>query len=371
MKIAAYNVENLFDRAKAFNEKTALAQKIIKAAANLNALFEKANYSTADKSKMLLLMKELGLSKSDNGTFAILRKIRGRLIKRPRNKPMEIVATGRDKWVGWIELKTAPVNEIAIMNTGRVLRDVKADIVAVIEAEDRIGLKNFSDFILKKVGGTPYPHVMLLDGNDERGIDVGVMTKEGFSIEAIKPHIFDLNSKGRRIFSRDCPEYKIITPTNEEIWILPNHFKSKFGGDNASSRKRRKDQAEKTAQIYKRLVNEGNLNVIVLGDLNDTPDSDPLKPLLRKTDLKDVSEHRTFNPGKFQGIGTFELGNDSQKIDYLLLSPSLFGRVTSCGLFRKGAWPGVRPAPRWTVYPELKKKIHVASDHHVIWCEIE
>jgi hypothetical protein len=31
------------------------------------------------------------------------------------------------------------------------------------------------------------------------------------------------------------------------------------------------------------------------------------------------------------------------------LSPALFDRVTSAGLFRKGAWPGSRPK-RWEVY---------------------
>ena len=44
--------------------------------------------------------------------------------------------------------------------------------------------------------------------------------------------------------------------------------------------------------------------------------------------------------------------------------------MKAAGLFRKGAWPGVQPR-RWTVYPELTEKVHVASDHHVIWAEID
>lgn len=73
----------------------------------------------------------------------------------------------------------------------------------------------------------------------------------------------------------------------------------------------------------------------------------------------------TFDTGEFAGKGTFGLGNDNNKIDYLLLSPALFARVTSCGLFRKGAWPGKSPR-RWTVYEELKEEAHVASDHHAV-----
>jgi hypothetical protein len=75
------------------------------------------------------------------------------------------------------------------MNTGRVIRDVDADIVAVIEAEHRVALQQFSDAVLTKVGGKPYPNVMLIDGNDDRGIDVGLMTKAGFDMLLERPEV--------------------------------------------------------------------------------------------------------------------------------------------------------------------------------------
>lgn len=369
MKIAAYNVENLFDRAKAFNEESTEARRVIKQEAELNALFQKPEYTPANKIKILELLKALGLLRTDEGPFVILRKIRGQFIKRPQNGPVEILANGRADWVGWVEHKTTHVNDTAIMNTGRVIRDVDADIVAVIEAEHRVALKQFSDFVLAKVGGKPYPHVMLIDGNDDRGIDVGLMTKSGFNIGIMQSHIHDLGDNDQPIFSRDCPEFSVETPQGEKIFILPNHYKSKFGGNDSSSQNKRKEQAKRTAAIYDRLISEGNPNIIVLGDLNDTPDSDPLQPLLADTNLKDISEHPSFDTGEFAGKGTFGLGNDNNKIDYLLLSPALFARIKACGLFRKGAWPGKSPK-RWTVYDELEKEIHVASDHHVVWCEI-
>jgi hypothetical protein len=34
-----------------------------------------------------------------------------------------------------------------------------------------------------------YRHVMLVDGNDDRGIDVGIMTKPGFEIGDIRSHV--------------------------------------------------------------------------------------------------------------------------------------------------------------------------------------
>lgn len=370
MKIAAYNIENLFDRAKAFNEETAEADRIVKLESHLNRLFNKKEYTAADKKKMLEIMEELGILKKDDSKFVWLRKIRGEFIKRPRTGSPEIIATGRDSWVGWVELKTAPVNEIAIMNTGRVIRDVNADILAVVEAEHRVALKQFSDYVLEKVNGHPYANIMLIDGNNDRGIDVGLMTKQNFEITLMRSHVHDKDdTTGQVIFSRDCPEYCVVTPNGEYIWILPNHFKSKYGGNDQQSKNKRKLQSERVAFIYNRLRSEGYDLIVVLGDLNDTPNSNELKPLLADTDLKDVSEHSTFDTGEFAGKGTFGLGNDSNKIDYLLLSPALFERIIACGLFRKGAWPGKNPK-RWTVYDELTEEKHVASDHHVVWCEI-
>ena len=370
MKIATYNVENLFDRAKALNTDSAIARNAIKQEAELNLLIQQEVYDDDTKERMLSLLKSLRILKTDEGPFVFLRKIRGSFLKRPRTGDVTVAADGRADWVGWIELKTEAVNSVASQNTGRVIRDVDADIIAVIEAEHRIALKQFSEAVLAEVEGKPYANIMLIDGNDDRGIDVALMTKTGYNIGMMQSHINDFNDAGTAIFSRDCPEYCVTTPQGETIWFLPNHFKSKFGGNDPVSQNKRLQQARRTAEIYKRLIAEGNENVVVLGDLNDTPDSDALKPLLQQTDLKDVTTHRKFSPGEFPGIGTFGLGNSDNKIDYLLLSPALFSRVQEAGIFRKGAWPGSRPK-RWTVYDELQKEVHAASDHHLLWVQID
>lgn len=378
MRIAAFNVENLFDRPRAFNsEQPPERLRALEDYAALNKLFERGNYSVTAKSEMLTLMEALGVLNNDNGRFVIIRKIRGKLIRRPRDraKPREIVATGRGDWVGWCELRTAAVNEIAIQNTGRVMRDLDADILAIVEAENRPVLIEMNKFILKEVGGTPYPNIMIIDGNDARGIDVGVMTKDGFPIGAMRSHVHDLKPDGNPVFSRDCPEYQIATPSGQTIWVLPNHFKSKFGGNDAGSQAKRRIQSEAVAAIYQRLRGAGEEFIAVLGDFNDTPDSPPLQPLL-STELRDASEHPTFTDFEFladngnAGTGTFGLGNDSNKIDYLLLSPALFDKMTNGGLFRKGAWPGSSPK-RWEVYPELNRKLHAASDHHAIFADFD
>jgi len=98
----------------------------------------------------LELIEQLELNEREEGPLAFIRRIRGTLLRRPRDGDPEVVAGGKADWVGWAELKTAPVDEIALLNTGRVIRDVDAHILAVIEAEDQLALKTFDRFVLDR-----------------------------------------------------------------------------------------------------------------------------------------------------------------------------------------------------------------------------
>ncbi|MEE2691393.1 MAG: endonuclease/exonuclease/phosphatase family protein [Pseudomonadota bacterium] len=367
MRIASYNVENLFMRAKALNQDSwAEGKPVLEAHARLNALFEKKTYTAADKKKILAEMKALGIEKTDEGKFVILRKTRGSLVKRPNGKPVEVVASGRDDWIGWLELKDETVNEIAIRNTARVIADVKADILAVVEAEDRIALCRFNEDVLKPLSFA-YQSIMLIDGNDSRGIDVGLMTRGGTRIGQMRSHVEDEDNKGV-VFSRDCPEYQVTTPSGENILLLINHLKSKGFGSQASSNEKRLRQAKQARKIYEARRAEGVKNIVVLGDFNDTPDSAPLAPLLKQgSDLKDASEFSGFDDGGRPG--TFGNGTKTQKIDFLLLSPALFSKVTAAGIFRKGVWGG-KNGTLWPVYDTMEGPHHAASDHAAIWADI-
>lgn len=369
VRIAAYNVENLFDRAKALNFETwAEGRPVLEKHAEINGLLAETTYTDAHKARIVELLKELGLAKSDDGgRFALLRQNRGRLVKRPTSGGLEVVAGGREDWVGWVELKTEPVNVLATKHTAMVMRDTNADILGVVEAENRISLRDFSKVLLAQVGAPPYPHVMVIDGNDGRGIDVGILTRDGFPIGEIVSHVDD-GGENNEVFSRDCPEYTVTTPSGAEIVVMVNHFKSKGFGKPKESNARRKRQAERVAELYESRRAKGQENVVVLGDLNDTPDSDPLSPLIGGTDLKDVSDHPRFrSDGR---PGTFANGTAGNKIDYILLSPTLFANVTDGTVLRKGVWGG-KNGTLFPHYETMTKSVHAASDHAALVAEVD
>jgi len=370
VRIGAFNLENLFDRAKALNLGSwSEGKPILDAYARLNALFAKATYSPADKKKIVDGLTALGLDKRDGGgDYVILRQNRGRLLKRPKSGAPEVVANGRGEWIGWLELKTEAVNEVATRNTARVVADVGADALAVVEAEDRTALRRFNDNVLAVQQGWRYDHIMLIDGNDERGIDVGTLTRAGHAIVDLRSHVDDADDKGQ-IFSRDCAEYEIETASGARILLLVNHLKSKGFGPSASSNEKRRRQTTRVRQIYDERRAAGMAAIAVLGDFNDTPDSDPLAPLLGQgSELKDVSAHPAF-----QGDGrpgTFGNGTKSEKFDYILLSPELFAKVTQAGVFRKGVWGG-KNGTLFEHYDTITKAEEAASDHAAIWVDVD
>jgi endonuclease/exonuclease/phosphatase family metal-dependent hydrolase len=369
MKIATFNVENMFDRAKALNLDTwAEGKPVLEDFARLNFLIEEPVYTPAIKAELLTIMKRhKGLLTVGESKYIILRDIREKLIKRPQGAPVEIKATGRSSWIGWFELLTEPVREAATENTARIIGLLQADVLCVVEAEDRIGLKRFNRDVMPKVNVTPYPHVMLIDGNDDRGIDVGILTRAAYEIGRMKSHVDDTDVDGV-IFSRDCAEYEIKTAQGNTLLVMVNHFKSKgYGGAVASAAKRLR-QAKQTRAIYDQRVTEGYEYIVVAGDLNELPDEAPMDPLLRQgSTLTDIMAHPKFvGDGR---PGTHGNGTKSAKLDYLLMSPKVSAAVISGGIERSGVWGGVNG----NLFPHLPTILgpkDAASDHAALWVDV-
>jgi hypothetical protein len=67
MRIASFNAENLFERAKVLDlQSWAPGKPVLAAQAEINALFEEAIYTDAIKARILELLTALGLQRSDD-----------------------------------------------------------------------------------------------------------------------------------------------------------------------------------------------------------------------------------------------------------------------------------------------------------------
>jgi endonuclease/exonuclease/phosphatase family metal-dependent hydrolase len=363
MRLATFNVENMFQRPKAMNLDTwADGKKVLEDFAELNRLIQEAVYSDEIKARLLEIAGAYkGLATTGESRFILLREIRGGLFKKPKNKPVEVAVDGRADWIGWFELVKVPVKETATENTARIIDIVHADVQCVIEAEDRTLLQRFNHEVIKAIGGDPFAHVMLVDGNDARGIDVGFLSRDGYPIVRMLSHVDDTDEKGL-IFSRDCAEYEIETPSGSRLLLLVNHFKSKGYGSASASAAKRLRQATRARAIYDRRMQEGYKYVAVLGDLNEVPDAAPMAPLSGQgSTLTDVMVHPLFQGDSHPG--TWGSGAKSGKFDYILMSPALCQSVTAAGIERRGVWG------KFPHLPEIKTKLDAASDHAALWVD--
>jgi endonuclease/exonuclease/phosphatase family metal-dependent hydrolase len=363
VRIATYNLENLFTRPTAMNQKTdAAGRKAIEDHAAANAIVRKDIYAAADKQKLIALSNKYGwhLLNAPSNALVKLNKIRGALFRKPKNGPLQVVANGQADWTGWFELRRDDVSWKATYNTGRVIAEVNPDILVTLEVENRPTLDRFNEQVLGAQFNKAFPHFMLVDGNDERGIDVGILSR--FPIDTIRSHVDDRNADGNRTFSRDCPEYDVLLPGGERLIVLPNHFKSKRNGDDEVSRKRRTAQAVGANTIATTALGRSPL-VLIAGDLNDTPDSAPLAQLFTGgfTDIQHHADYPVDRPG------TYGTGLVSGKIDYLICSPQLWNTVQTCGIERRGSYhPNL-----WKPFDTVTRLSEQSSDHFCVWMEVE
>jgi len=366
MKVATFNVENLFRRPSAMNLGTwSQGKPILTDFQRLCDLIGQDPYTAGVQRDMikLLVKYKLHLRDAKKAEFMLLQEVRGKLFKIPRGAtdPV-IVVTGRKDWDGWVELKKDEINSVAIENTARVIQAVQPDVLAVVEAEDRTALQLFNDQVLSRFGAA-YEHNMLIDGNDARGIDVGLYSRR--PILSVRSNI-DAGLPAERIFSRDCAEYEIDLGSGQSLWLLVNHLKSKGFGSAASSDARRQKQAQTVADIY-RTRHANHPFVIVAGDFNDTPNATPLAPLLTGTNLRDAMTHPKYTSKPNARPGTFGSGSASNKIDYLLLSPALWSQVQDIDVERRGVW-----APRtFPHFPTVTSAADAASDHAAVWVDLQ
>ncbi len=346
MRLATYNCENLFSRPRIFFEREAESRRLLDYVAQLDAELRKDEF---DHARLAALEKKLA-------GYAKVNDLRGKHLK----------VKGARAWLGFVELARDRIDDAATENTARVIADVDADVIALVEIEDRLALQRFHDELLykkflKPTRRAPYAHVLLIDGNDPRGIDVAFLAR--LPLLDLRTHIHERTvylGKDAPLFSRDCLEADFRLPNRQTLHLLINHFKSQGYSDKRDPRGdlRRRGQAERVAQLASAYDLKKDF-VVVAGDLNSPPTSTALAPLLENRGLSNAvlklpSSER----------GTYRTGN--QQIDYLLVSAALKKHLRRVRIERRGIY-----SRKWKHYDTVTGQVDEASDHAAVVAEFE
>ncbi|MEM9565309.1 MAG: endonuclease/exonuclease/phosphatase family protein [Actinomycetota bacterium] len=184
--------------------------------------------------------------------------------------------------------------------------DMDVDVLAVQEVENIEALRTFNRESLNDL----YPNVIVIEGNDPRLIDVGLLSK--FPVGQVVSHQTapDPDDEARRIFGRDLLRADILTPTRSRrlLSLFNTHMKSNFVDRidhptpemQAAQRVRNTERRQRQSIVTKEIIEaetRPNSRYVLLGDMNDDPDSDFLAPVLDSNlglvdALADVSETR-------------------------------------------------------------------------------
>lgn len=169
------------------------------------------------------------------------------------------------------------------------IRTMDLDVLALQEVEDLPTLQHFNRNDLAGM----YPYQILVEGNDPRLIDVAVLSR--LPVGAVTSWRFAAHPSepDTPVFSRDLLEVEILdAKRRKKLFTLFNtHLKSQYltPGEDPVTGKERADliryrQAETAARI---LVNRTRpaTPYLLLGDMNDTPESDALAPAVQDQEL--------------------------------------------------------------------------------------
>jgi predicted extracellular nuclease len=260
------------------------------------------------------------------------------------------------------------LNETEKELTAKAISALDADVLAVQEIENLDVLKRFRKDRLKNKG---YTHVILVDGNDPRQIDVAVLSR--FPIVRARSYQH-LKDGSVFLFSRDCLEVDI--QVNGSIFTLyVNHLKSMLDKNNPSqgrknTRPKRVKQAKGVMDIVKARfgANPGGQNWAVLGDLNDFQaagqgTTSGITDLVTWSQLENVVDRLPAQERWTHFFGGAPAGeNKFNQLDYILLSSSLAGATNAAPVIERRGLP-----PKATLAGTARfqgvTNTNIASDH--------
>ncbi|GAB4361045.1 MAG: hypothetical protein OHK0021_05120 [Bryobacter sp.] len=364
IRLGTYNLENLFDRPKIINlEDNQESSRLLKLADQLQKEIGKTTYDKAKIEQLLVDLKGYVTVRSDKGKFFV------------GQSKTKVKATGRAEWEGGIEFVRVKFDDKQRENTARLVKSLKADVLCMIEVEGRQTLTDFMREFFPTSARLGYN--MLIDSPiDPRGIDIAIAWRKA-SLGILRSNAYDrtmINGREASVWSRDCLELELKLKDGKSLWLLGNHFKSKFGGDTPKSIAKRTAQSQRVVEILNERYNLKQDYVAVLGDLNDTPDSAPMAPLYAAADLHDVFE--VVNTPAADRYTYYYGGNPLSKrktqIDYIFVSEALRPLVKDVSVHRggmtavaQGKIPEIQPMEGVTGWRDA------ASDHAAITVDID
>lgn len=218
-------------------------------------------------------------------------------IDSPTTNDADFLPTGRLKWnTEKYVSKMANLDKV-ISQIGTELNPDGPAILGVAEIECK---KVLEDLVMQPGIKARNYQIVHHDSPDERGIDCAVLyNPKYFTLTSTKAYPVQLPpdpKTGIGDFTRDIV-YVSGVFDGEPLHVMVGHWPSRRGGEAASAPGR-----AKAALVCKHIADsllqaDPNAKIVIMGDLNDDPDSPSLTKVLQaKGNTKDVKQGGLYNP---------------------------------------------------------------------------
>ncbi|PWU12951.1 MAG: hypothetical protein C5B49_15395 [Bdellovibrio sp.] len=293
--------------------------------------------------------------------------------------------------IQWQKLSNSIYSNKSLAKTkalAEVIRIENPDLILLCEVGGLESLQNFNRLFL----GDRYSPA-LLEGNSDRSIDVGFLTRRGVGfyfdlvsnknrvIKYIHPDDRDSESPRTHRFSRDAAELHLFLDDREKPFLifLLTHLKSQLDPDHIDPMgfERRQAEFEALLSIYedlRRRFAKNPVPIAVCGDFNGNAgpvNTDrEFQMLYQTTKLEDVCELAKVlirERATYYQVGRSP-GSEGRQIDYCFLSPELKPHLVkeSVRVFRYKDEDGFPLDPPSTMEAKLK----LPSDHYPLLFEL-
>lgn len=214
-------------------------------------------------------------------------------------------------------------------NLSRVIAEMGADITpdgpALLGLAEVECVKPLEDLVKQPAIRHRNYKPILVEGPDERGIDVGLLYQpKYFTLLATHSLPVVLGNNGNSYDRTRDVLWVHGLLDGEPVHVFVNHWPSRRGGEEASAPKR-----QIAAGVCKKIIDSlsrlnPNVKCIVMGDLNDDPTNTSVRKILNAAcEQEDVQPGKMFNPFckmYKNGIGTLAYGDSWNLFDQHVLS---------------------------------------------------
>jgi len=243
-------------------------------------------------------------------------------VHNPMIKDLEFTPTGDRKYKSAIYMDK--VNKLATV-ISQIGTDISKDGPAIIGLAEVENDTVLNDLIHNKNLLNRHYKIVHYDSKDERGMDVALLYNPKYLIvKESMPLTVHLPSWGKYIrHTRDVLWVKGILD-GEEVNILVNHWPSRLGDEEISNSGRYAAAAVCKVQMAELSNKNPNAKIILMGDLNDNPNSESvIKVLKAKGEIENVREGELFNPFVElynKGIGTLAYQDSWGLFDQIMVN---------------------------------------------------